>query len=184
MAQKSQNDPRDSDSPNDEEKTTDYTGDINSDLDELTELLSQIIDEKDKIAENRFGKILQSDDLEFRVFKGADDYAEHSNQSDGDSAIQRQNQEDRHRRDLEKLRASHERSTADKHFEHNKSINWLLIIFIITLFGASVGVLSYIAISNNAPHQIASKNEAIAALGPLIGLGLGFATGKVKLPSF
>ena len=183
MAQKSQNDPWFPNSPDDEEKATDYSGEINSDLAKLTKKFrSQKSEDKDKIAENRLGKILQSDDLEFRVFRGADDFAEHSNQSDGTFAMQRQNHEDEHRRDLEKQQASHERDTADKHFAHNKNINWLLIWFILVLFGTSVGVLSYIAIT--APHETASKNEAIAALGPLIGLGLGFATGKVKLPSF
>lgn len=183
MAQKSLNDPWDPNSPDDEEKDTDYAGNINSDLDELTQLLRQIINEKeDKIAENRFGEYLESDDFKYRVFEGADDYEEHSSRSDGAFAMRQKNLEDEHKRNLESLRASHERNIADKHFVHNKNINWALISFILLLFGASVGVLGIIAIT--APHNSASKNEAIAALGPLIGLGLGFATGKVKLPSF
>lgn len=182
MALEPPNDPRDPNSPDDEEEVTDYEV-IDINLDELKDLLKQkIAEEEDNIAVNRFSKILESDDLKYRLFEGADDFAEYSSESDGAFAMRQKNLEDAHKRKLESLRASHERNTADKHFVHNKNINWALIWFILVLFGASVGVLGFSAIT--APHNTANKNEAIAALGPLIGLGLGFATGKVKLPSF
>lgn len=183
MARKSLNDPWDSGARNDPEEEFAYTGEIDSDLEELRALLSEINRRKTDVAENKFSKVLQLDDSNYRVIEGVDEFEDYAGQSDGAFAMQRQNDEDAHRRELENLRAAHERTTASKVFEHNKSVNWYLIGFILALFGVSVAVLGYIAITNNAPHQLESKKEAIAALGPLIGLGLGFATGKVKWPS-
>lgn len=86
-----------------------------------------------------------------------------------------------HKRNEDTKKQDHIRQMEIRLHNHNTRINYVLIAIVSVLFGFSVFVLGRVV--SNKTEDPAIRREAVSVLGPLVGLALGFLSGKIKWPS-